>query len=268
MTSLHLFDIISGRSSGSAATAKPVAMPPTVEQLDAIDLPEYISTDHSQSPIQSHPPNPRRPSNLDNTIQSATLPTKTPNELEQSQPPTPTSTHPTNLIPSWHYPQRNKWRHLTACLEYFGNGLNDSSPGALLPYIEASYKVDYAIVSLIWIANAFGFILAAFSLDYLGGKLGRARTLMLAEATTIAAYVVLACPVPFPVIVVAFFVLGIGLALTVALNNVFCSNLANSTVMLGTAHGCYGIGGVVGPILATALVSSGINWHRFYIIVV
>lgn len=63
-----------------------------------------------------------------------------------------------------------------------------------------------------------------------------------------------------------FLLLGLGLALNLALNNVFCANLANSTVILGASHGSYGLGGVVGPIMATAMVSRGVLWSRFYII--
>ena len=57
-------------------------------------------------------------------------------------------------------------------------------------------------------------------------------------------------------------------AVTIALNNVFCANLANSTVILGTSHGSYGIGGIVGPLAATALASNGVHWSRFYLIVI
>lgn len=50
------------------------------------------------------------------------------------------------------------------------------------------------------------------------------------------------------------------------MNQVFIANLANSTVLLGYAHGSYGIGGILGPIMATALVTAGLNWARFYAI--
>lgn len=60
--------------------------------------------------------------------------------------------------------------------------------------------------------------------------------------------------------------MGLGAALNLALNNVFCANLANSTVILGAAHGSYGVGGIIGPIMATALVSRSVLWSRFYII--
>jgi fucose permease len=37
-------------------------------------------------------------------------------------------------------------------------------------------------------------------------------------------------------------------------------------VILGAAHGSYGIGGIIAPILGTAMVSHGILWSRFYFI--
>ena len=72
------------------------------------------------------------------------------------------------------------------------------------------------------------------------------------------------------------------MAVNIALNNVFCSILHPSTVILGSAHGSYGIGGktllitlwiditffpllilmpnigIIGPITATAMVSHGV----------
>jgi fucose permease len=64
----------------------------------------------------------------------------------------------------------------------------------------------------------------------------------------------------------SFFVLGCGLATNLALNNVFCANLHPPSVILGAAHGSYGIGGIVAPIIGTAMVSNDILWSRFYLI--
>ncbi|GAB1193242.1 hypothetical protein APSETT444_002445 [Aspergillus pseudonomiae] len=57
--------------------------------------------------------------------------------------------------------EKANWQLVSACLMNFGNGMNDSAPGALIPYLEKDYHIGYAIVSLIFIANAVGFILAA-----------------------------------------------------------------------------------------------------------
>ena len=52
---------------------------------------------------------------------------KTPNGLESNSPPE--GTNPAGvaqILPSFFYPAMNKWRVLSACLTYFGNGMNDS----------------------------------------------------------------------------------------------------------------------------------------------
>ncbi len=128
----------------------------------------------------------------------------TPNELELSRPPSPRRDEPAVLVQSLYNPPMNKWRFGSACLMCFGNGLNDSAPGALIPYMESDYKIGYAIVSLIFVTNALGFISAAFITHALQAKLGRAKTLMLAEAVMMLAFIMIACTPPFPVVVVAY----------------------------------------------------------------
>jgi hypothetical protein len=49
-----------------------------------------------------------------------------PNELEMSRPPSPKQDEATSLVQSWSNPPMNKWRVLSCCLIYFGNGLNSS----------------------------------------------------------------------------------------------------------------------------------------------
>ena len=65
-----------------------------------------------------------------------------------------------------------------------------------------------------------------------------------------------------------FFVLGYGAAVNLALNNVYCANTHPPSVILGLAHGSYGIGGIVAPIIGTAIVSQGVLWSRFYFLAV
>lgn len=115
-----------------------------------------------------------------------------------------------------------------------------------------------------------GFI-SAFPLTYaLQARLGRAKMLVLAESMMVISYIMLVCTPPFAVVVLSFFFSGLGMAFNLALNNTFCANLANPTTTLGFFHGSYGIGGTVGPLIATALVSRGDGnrtvWSKFYFI--
>jgi fucose permease len=71
----------------------------------------------------------------------------------------------------------------------------------------------------------------------------------------------------FSVVIIAIFFLGFGMATNLALGNVFAANLQNGTKMLGAMHGSYGIGGTVGPLIATAMVTSGgFIWSRYYLL--
>lgn len=110
------------------------------------------------------------------------------------------------------------------------------------------YHIGYAVVSLIFVTNAIGFVSAAFVVDMLRGRFGRARTMILAQFFMIAGYIMLASTPPYPVVVLAFYFLGFGMALNLALSNVFAANLVNATKMLGFLHGSYGVGGIISPL--------------------
>jgi len=105
-------------------------------------------------------------------------------DLEMSRPASPQNEEQDGVdaMQSFSSPPMNRFRMVAACLMNFGNGLSDSAPGALIPYIERHYNIGYAIVSLIFVTNAIGFISAAFFVDALRARFGRGRTLMVAQA--------------------------------------------------------------------------------------
>ncbi|OGM44152.1 hypothetical protein ABOM_006992 [Aspergillus bombycis] len=165
-----------------------------------------------------------------------------------------------------HSHEKANWQLVSACLMNFGNGMNDSAPGALIPYLEKDYHIGYAIVSLIFIANAVGFILAAPLTHTIKAKIGHYKSYALSMGLVTVSYIAIVCHPPFAVIVAAFLLLGFGMAMSIAMNNVFCANLHNSTTALGCFSGAYGIGGVISPLFATAMVSHDIRWTYFYTI--
>ncbi|CAJ2514169.1 Uu.00g022880.m01.CDS01 [Anthostomella pinea] len=169
-------------------------------------------------------------------------------------------------LPSLSDPPMNKFRLMTCCTQNFLGGVTDSAPGALIPYMETHYNIGYAIVSLIFIGNALGFIIAAPFVDTIRQRLGRGKTMILSESCKAVGYIPLLCAAPFPVVVVGYFFIGFGFALSLAIGNVFCANLRNGTTMLGAMHGSYGLGGTVGPLIATGIVSAGASWSRYYIL--
>jgi fucose permease len=149
---------------------------------------------------------------------------------------------------------------------FLANGMSDSSPGALIPYMEKDYDIGYAIVSLIFVANAAGYILAAPLTHAMHSRFGRSKTSMFCQALLVVGFTIIVCKAPFPAVVVSYFLIGLGVAINLSLNNVFLVNLVNGTEILGVAHGSYGIGGTIAPLIATALASHGVHWTYFYFI--
>ncbi|KAF2871733.1 major facilitator superfamily domain-containing protein [Massariosphaeria phaeospora] len=238
---------------------QPTSTPPEALELDTITL----GKPHD-GPSAAKPQSPKTPTSGTHTPHEQSAP-MSPSELEMSRPPTPRRDE-VNLIQRWNDPPANKWRILACCLIYFGNGINDSVVGALIPYMEAHYQIQYAIMSMVFVGNAAGFIVAAFFTNTTLNRLGRAKTLVLAELLMLVAYIILVTTPPYPAVIVSFFLLGYGMAINIALNNVFCANIHPPSVILGVAHGSYGIGGTVAPIIGTAMVSKGIMWSRFYLL--
>ncbi|KAF2789567.1 MFS general substrate transporter [Melanomma pulvis-pyrius CBS 109.77] len=263
------FDIqpISTSNAAPGPTAPTVTSPPATHQKDKVTPPTPIELDeYTFGARYNGPPEPGVQSGTEIPFEHESPMPKSPNELEMSRPPSPKRDAAVSAasLQTWKNPTMNIWRIASCCLIYLGNGINDSVVGALIPYMEAYYHLSYTVMSLVFVGNAAGFILAAFFTNTILDRLGRAKTLILAELIMLAAYIMLVVTPPYPVVVVAFFLLGYGLAINLALNNVFCANLHPSSAILGAAHGSYGVGGIVAPIIGTAMVSKGILWSRFY----
>ncbi|KAI1111808.1 MFS general substrate transporter [Nemania sp. NC0429] len=172
------------------------------------------------------------------------------------------------VLPSLTDPPMNKYRYAACCVQTLLSGLTDSAPGALIPYMEKHYNIGYAVVSLIFISNAFGFIAAAPFVDALRARLGRARTTFLANIIVTLGFIPLLAAAPFPAVVVGYSFIGFGFAVNLAISNVFAANMKNGTVLLGAMHGAYGVGGTVGPLIATRIVSTlgPSAWNQYYIL--
>ncbi|KAF3017099.1 hypothetical protein E8E14_008284 [Neopestalotiopsis sp. 37M] len=170
------------------------------------------------------------------------------------------------VFPSIFSSKKDRLRLAACCSMSFTGGLNDSAAGALIPYMETHYDIGYGTVSLIFVGVALGFITAAPFVDSLQAKFGRAKAFGICMLFLVAGYIPIICAVPIPAIVVSFFFVGFGLATSLSMYNVFLANLQNAGTALGMVHGSYGVGGIVGPLIATSMVSNGVLWSMYYLV--
>ncbi|KAK6457203.1 major facilitator superfamily domain-containing protein, partial [Scheffersomyces xylosifermentans] len=170
-------------------------------------------------------------------------------------------------------PPKNKWRVFACIALFFGCGFSDAAPGALLPTIESYYGINYSIASLIWVANAGGFIIIACFSDKLQPWFDRRNSLVLGCVLCCIMYAIIssgadhpALVVKYPAIVFAFLLGGAGFGTLISQCNVFISRLEGSSLYLSYLHGSYGIGATISPLVVTTMVGRGIPWHYFYMI--
>jgi MFS family permease len=69
--------------------------------------------------------------------------------------------------------------------------------------MEKYYEISYTIMSLVFVGNAIGFILAAPFTDTILSKFGRAKTLVTGDVIQLCAYIILVCTPPYPLVVVS-----------------------------------------------------------------
>lgn len=162
-------------------------------------------------------------------------------------------------------PPRNLWRIIAVCVWNAAGGWSDAAPGALLPHIEDYYHINYTVVSLIWMANAAGFILIACLSHKIQPWLGKRYSMVAGCGLSCIMYSIVSSGTKFPLIVIGFFCGGMGLATCLAQGNVFLANFDKLSKYLSFCHALYGLGATISPLIATSMVNAGIKWHYFYL---
>jgi fucose permease len=74
---------------------------------------------------------------------------------------------------------------------------------------------------------------------------------------------------PYPVLVIAFLIAGLGNGLAEGGWNAYIGRLERANELLGLLHGAYAFGAVISPLVATAIITeTGAGWYVFYYIMV
>ncbi|CAH2352999.1 bypass of stop codon protein 6 [[Candida] railenensis] len=160
----------------------------------------------------------------------------------------------------------SNWRVISCCCWTFSCGFSDAAPGALLPFIEDYYGISYTVVSLIWLANALGFIVIAALSHKIQEWLGMRKSLAFGCFLSWIMYGMVSSGSNFAVVVVGFFFGGAGIAIGLAQTNVYLARLEKSSTYLAYNHGSYGVGATISPLIATVFVDRGVPWNFFYLV--
>ena len=178
--------------------------------------------------------------------------------------------HSPRVQQSWNRPLINRWRLCAAFFALVNVGANDASYGALLPYITIYYNdLSYTVVSLVFLSPFVGYTVAALSSELLHTTLGQRGLAIVSPACRLLAYIVISFHPPYAIVVGILVFAGYGNGLADAGWNAWIGDMVHANELLGILNGCYGLGAIVSPLIATAMINTySLPWYAFFYVMI
>jgi fucose permease len=146
-------------------------------------------------------------------------------------------------------------------------GIAEGGLGVLIPSIQTTYNLSAATITLLFISQVTGYVIAAFSSSLLSSRIGLARMLLLASTTLTLALVIYALSPSWLVMVAAGTLLGLGIGIIDAGINTYIASQQDNADLMGILHAFYGVGALLGPAVATSLLAINLNWRQVYLVI-
>lgn len=145
-------------------------------------------------------------------------------------------------------------------------GLGGGAGGVLLPAQISEYGIDKSIIGLLFFTFSGGYVLAGALNGWLLRRLGLRGDLVAGTAAFSVAALLSGLRPAYPVLLALSVVFGFGAGIIDATLNAFVAALPNRTALLNLLHAFYGIGALIGPIMASAMLDRGLSWGAVYVV--
>jgi fucose permease len=154
-------------------------------------------------------------------------------------------------------------------LAFFGFalvGISGGANGVLLPSLSAFYHVGDAVLGLLFLVSSLGYFLSALSSGLLTERLGLRWLLGIGSAILLLGMLGFGLRFPFVLLLFARLLIGLGIGIVETGFNVFVTALPRHTTLLNYLHAFYGVGALVGPLLASTILALAWGWNSVYLL--
>jgi fucose permease len=163
--------------------------------------------------------------------------------------------------------QQGRWIGVAiAFYAFIAIGIAEGGLGVLLPSIVSTYHLTSATVTLLFISQIAGYVVAALTSSLISSRLGLAWMLLFASVTLTSALIIYALTPYWLIMVAGGTLLGLGIGLIDAGINAYIVNDQRNANLIGVLHAFYGIGALLGPAVATTLLLLGLGWRLIYLV--
>jgi fucose permease len=135
-------------------------------------------------------------------------------------------------------------------------GIYVGASGVLLPEQIADYGVDKATIGITFFTSSVGFVIAGAAAGGLIHRFGSRLTLLIGGSAFALGSLYLASRPPFLAFVLVQVLCGFGTGALESVLNAHLAGLPNSTTLLNRLHAFFGVGALLGPLLATWVLRS------------
>lgn len=165
---------------------------------------------------------------------------------------------------SWNRPKENIIKVATVFLTFIQLGMTDSAIGAILPSVKVHYGLTDLEMSLVFVAPICGSLTSAMSSGFAHSKLGRRGVSRLGVFLCIVNFATISTNPPYWLMLLSFVSAGLGSGLMNGSYNGWIGAFDGAHSILGLLHGCYALGGMMGPAVVTLILKLDMPWFYYY----
>jgi fucose permease len=145
-------------------------------------------------------------------------------------------------------------------------GLGAGATGVLVPYQLTDYRISKVLLGLLFFAFSGGYVLSGLANGGLIRRLGTRGQLTLGAGVYLVTAFGIGLHPSFPLLVAASLGLGFGTGILDAGLNAYVATLPNHTALLNYLHAFFGVGALLGPLLAGEIVDHRhLPWQDTYL---
>lgn len=91
-------------------------------------------------------------------------------------------------LQKWNSPKINAWRCFATFYCFIILGANDAAYGALIPYLEEYYNINYTVISLVFLSPVVGYATAALLNNHIHMVYGQRGVALIMSVSHLVAY--------------------------------------------------------------------------------
>lgn len=160
---------------------------------------------------------------------------------------------------------KNKIGVAIAFYAFLVMGMTNNEFGVLLPSVQATYKLTPTGLTILFLSQMVGSIVASLTSSVLANRIGLAQMLLLASVMLTSALTIYAYTSNWFVMLTSSILLSIGNGLIHSGINIYIVNDRRNSHLIGLLHAFYGFGALLGSASATTLLAIGLGWRFVYL---